>query len=108
MIETNNLYYASFLLNEGLEITNVRLGWDEKFGQTVIFNFTDHDPAVERGLERSYREETAVTNIRKYIDALVRVRDIVYRVTNNTRTKTDRTKGKSNDKARDRRIKIKN
>ena len=80
MIKTDNMYFASFLLNEGLNIASVKMK-DKK----VVIGFTANDDDVEKKLAASYTQEIAVTNIRKYLTALVTIRDLIYSVSNNSR-----------------------
>ena len=80
MINTSNVYYASFLLNEGLSISAVEMVDSPKYGKTVQFSFRAGDEAIEQKLEKEYRQEKAVTNIRKYIDSLTICRDLMRRV----------------------------
>ena len=82
MIETNNMYYAAFLLNEGCIISNVEKRYDSKLGNTVVFIFTGEDTDHEDELDTGYDLRTASTNLRGYIDALTRVRDIMYGLLN--------------------------
>lgn len=103
MIQTNNMYYCAFLLNEGLIIANVELQHDSRFGKTVSFSFRANDPDVERKLSGDYSQGTAETNIRRYLDNLTTVRDIIYRVTNNGKNITEGTK---NEPGRHRQTKI--
>lgn len=80
MIETNNLYYASYLLTEGLSINNVEKQYDESFKNTVVFSFNSDDLNNEKVLEKKYLSGIATINIRQYLDNLVKVRDIMYNV----------------------------
>ena len=81
MINTDNMYYASFLLNEGLIINNVKLIEPRK----VQFEFSVTDQEKEKELMYTYQNETATTNIKQYITSLVTIRDIIYRISQNGR-----------------------
>ena len=78
MIETNNLYYASYLLTEGLSINNVEKQYDENYKNTVVFYFQSENLESEKNLEKKYLSGIATINIRQYLDNLVKVRDIMY------------------------------
>ena len=80
MIQTNNLYYASYLLTQGLSISNVEKRYDKDFKDTVVFCFDSKDLKNEKSLEQKYASGIAVINIRAYLDNLVKVRDILYSV----------------------------
>lgn len=78
MLETNNLYYASFLFAEGFTLVNIERRRDEKFGETVVFTFGSFDPESERRAEVAYNEGRAMVNVRRYLTSLEKVRDILH------------------------------
>jgi len=78
MIQTNNMYYASFILTEGLEVCGAEVVNDEKFGHTVKFSFKGKDEKSEKALEKLYKNEEAFTNIRLYLNNLILIRDIMH------------------------------
>lgn len=80
MIETNNIYYASYLLTEGLSISNVEKQYDDNFKNTVVFYLSSGNKEHEKQLEQKYISGIATTNIRSYLDNLIKVRDIIYNV----------------------------
>ena len=82
MIETNNLYYASYLFSEGLEIANVEKRYDNRLGNTVVFIFNGVDEETEDKLQEAFAEGTAYTNIRGYLESLDKIRDIMYGLMN--------------------------
>ena len=82
MIETNNLYYASYLFSEGLNLKNVEKRDDQRFGDTIVFVFYDTDHDREQRLIKRYEDSTASTNIRKYLFSLERIRDIMHSIMN--------------------------
>ena len=94
MIETNNLYYASYLFNEGLNIANVEKRNDTRLGDTVVFIFTADNKDLEDRIERAFQEGTALTNVCGYLDSLTKVRDIMYGFMN-TSSKNNNTKNTS-------------
>ena len=106
MIETNNLYHASYFLCEGLNIHNVEKRYDEKIGSTVVFTFKG-DAKQENKLQKLYNTGTALTNIRSYLTSLVTIRDIMYNLVNNSSNKNAVKKrgNKNESKYKGRRIK---
>ena len=79
MITTSNIYYAGFLLSEA-EIVNVETAINNKDKKYVLFHFTSGDDKTDRQIEKHYEEGSAVMNVRAYIDNLVSIRDIVFRM----------------------------
>lgn len=96
MIETNNLYFAAFLVTEGLDICNVKRRIDGKLGETVFFVLSGKD---EKELARSFEDATAQTNIRGYLENLEKVRDIMYGFLNG-KNKNQKNRGNGNEKRR--------
>jgi len=78
MIQTNNMYYASFIMTEGFEVCGAEVINDEKFGQSVQFSFKGKDEKAEKTLEKLYKNEEAFTNIRRYLNNLILIRDIMH------------------------------
>ena len=89
MIKTSNMYFASFVLTEGLTVCGAELVQDPRFGRSVSFQFKGPSAEDEQRLELAYETEQAITNIRKYLDNLVLVRDIMHRMMKNQPTKTE-------------------
>ena len=101
MIETKNIYFASYLLNEGMAISNVEMRHDYDLGNTVVFIFNSKSLEMESKIEKEFNEGKALTNIREYLDNLVKVRDIVYSIMGKN------IGGKINESRRTKRIHIK-
>ena len=106
MIKTNNVYYATYLMHQGLWIATTDIKYDKKHGKTVIFSFYGQDEKEEKEAERQYDSEKASVNIRRYLDNLVFIRNIMYNKIKREE-ETEKIGERSNGK-RVRKIKIKN
>jgi len=78
VIKTSNIYYAGYLLTENAEIVNVETAINGKSQKYVLFHFSTGDKETDKQIEKEYERRKAQSNIRQYIDNLVRVRDIVH------------------------------
>ena len=79
MIQTRNIYFSAFLLNENLNIANVEKSWDHSAREeTVFFTFSGGDEVREKRLQREYDSGQALTNVRTFVDNLIHVRRIIH------------------------------
>jgi len=100
MIETNNMYHASYYLSEGLDLKSVDKKYNPRFGETVVLVFAAEEKETEEKIRKEFESGTAVCNIRSYLTALVTVRDIIYSAMKekekNKGTKNEHTGNKQN------------
>ena len=86
-IKTDNLYYAAYLFNEGLEFRGVSIDPVKK--NHAVFFFYSPETSRENQIQEAYRSSEAMTNIRTYLDALVLLRGILHTtLKHTTRTQT--------------------
>ena len=78
MLTTSNIYYAGYLLTENAKIVNVETALNGRSEKYVLFHFSTGSKSLDQRIKFEYERKKAVSNIREYIDNLVRVRDIVY------------------------------
>lgn len=93
MIITTNMYFAAFILTEGLEVGGVEVVSDGKKGHTVRFSFKGRSEKEEQDLESAYETREAYTNIRRYLDSLTLIRDIIYSMVKRHKDKEKNTEG---------------
>ena len=78
MVSTNNVYFATFLMTSGLFVSDAKVVSDPKHGKTVQFTFYSSESLEEEKLRDAYEKESAVVNIRNYLDNLVLIRNMMY------------------------------
>lgn len=100
MIKTKNIYYAAYLFTEKIAYKGVEVINDIDNQTGVFFSFEESCEGEEDLLQSSYESELAKVNIRKYLDQLMLVRNIMYReidkIKNRKILKDERT-GNKND-----------
>jgi vacuolar-type H+-ATPase subunit D/Vma8 len=84
MIETNDLYYASYLYCEGLSLSNLEIRHDVKLGETVYFVFNSSEQQKEKKLEEDY----VSSYVSHYLASLSKLRDAMYSLINTQGRKT--------------------
>jgi len=77
MIETNDLYFAAYLLAEDFRLTNVTSRSTERFGESVFFQLEGPHLVIEARLEWGYQDGNAEVNLKKFLASLNKVRDIL-------------------------------
>ena len=83
MIETNNMYHASYYLCEGLNISDVEKRHDNRLGETVYFSFHGDTDEHEDKIKTKFESGIAVCNIRAYLTSVVTIRSIMRSALNN-------------------------
>ena len=97
MIKTKNIYYAAFLFTaSGIKYAGCELILDIGKKTGVLFSFEGDTPSEERQTQKDYETEQATVNIRKYLDELMFVRDIMYHEINKGKLK-DKIAGVKNE-----------
>ena len=84
MIETNNMYHASYYLCEGLNISAVEKRYDSRLGETVDFFFQGESEKLELKIKQKFDSGIAVCNIRAYLTSVVTIRNILRSTLNNS------------------------
>ena len=97
MIKTKNIYYAAYLFTaSGIKYAGCELILDIGQKTGVLFSFEGDSSSDERLIQRSYEGEQATVNIRKYLDELMFVRDIMYHEISKGKLK-DKNEGLKNE-----------
>jgi len=110
MLDTNNVYFASFLMTNGLFVADTKVVSDPQHGRTVQFSFYSPDAEEEQKLKKAYDCEEAKVNIRRYLDNLVLIRNVMYsklkRNEETGTTETEKTAGEKHAGKRYRSVKV--
>ena len=100
MIKTKNIYYAAYLFtSNNVNYVGCELILDVGQKTGVLFSFAGATLEVEKNINEDYEQEKATVNIRKYLDELIFVRNLMYHeISKGTteRLKKERT-GNKND-----------
>ena len=97
MIKTKNIYYAAYLFTaSGINYVGCELILDIGKRTGVLFSFEGDTAIEEKQTQSSYETEQATVNIRKYLDELMFVRDIMYHEINKGKLK-DKIAGVKNE-----------
>jgi len=92
-------------MTQGLWVSSTEVRLDKKHGKTVEFAFYGQDEREEEEAQSMYESEAAFVNIRRYLDNLVLIRNVMYGKIKKFK-KAEKT-GRNNERAKNRRIKVK-
>ena len=82
MIETKNIYYSAYLFSEGLSLANASKDINSGTGDVSVHFQLVGEEDFEQKLSVLYHKGKAKTNIRQYLDSLVKMRNVLFAVLN--------------------------